>query len=76
MPGVQAAGAFDNGRTTQSIRLKGHGYSLVGLVTSEDQKNALCQHSGNDYTKMPLMTPFYHSGGANNKGEVFTIEID
>ena len=76
MPGVHAAGAIDNGRTTQSIWLKGHGYSLVGLVTSEDQKNALRQHAGNDYTKMPLMTPFYHSGGDNNKGEVFTIEID
>ena len=50
---------------------------LVGLLTSEDEKNSLCQHAGNDYTKMPLMTPFYHSGGgANNKGEVFTIEID
>jgi len=76
MPGVHARGAIDNGRSTQSIWLKGAGYTLVGLVTSEEEKQALRRHAGADFTKMPLMTSIYSSDGDERKGDVFTIEVD
>eukprot|EP00571_Detonula_confervacea_P003471 CAMPEP_0172329068 /NCGR_PEP_ID=MMETSP1058-20130122/60681_1 /TAXON_ID=83371 /ORGANISM="Detonula confervacea, Strain CCMP 353" /LENGTH=434 /DNA_ID=CAMNT_0013046215 /DNA_START=247 /DNA_END=1552 /DNA_ORIENTATION=+ len=76
MPGVHAEGAIDNGRTTQSIWVKGAGYTLVGLVTSDDEKNALCRHAGADWSKMPLMTNVFSAHSDESKGDVFTIEVD
>ena len=75
-PGVHSLGVIENGRTTQSIWMKGSGYGLVGLVTNDAEKNALCHRAGADYTKMPWMTnaPFY--GMSESQGQVFTIEID
>ena len=56
MPGVHAVGAIDNGRTTQTIYLKGAGYGLIGLVTTDAEKNALRRHAGDDWPKLPYMT--------------------
>ena len=57
MPGVHAVGAIeDNGRTTQTIYLKGAGYGLIGLVTTNAEKNALRRHVGDNWLKLPYMT--------------------
>ncbi|KAL7531868.1 hypothetical protein ACHAXR_004281 [Thalassiosira sp. AJA248-18] len=76
MPGVHSLGAIDKGRTTQSIWLKGTGYALVGLVTSEEEKKALRHHGGDDFTQMPLMTSIFSPHEDDREGDVFTIEID
>lgn len=76
MPGVYARGAIDNGRTTQSIWVKGAGYTMVGLVTCDDEKNALRRCVGSDWGKVPMMTNVFHSDNGESKGDVFTIEVD
>lgn len=75
MPGVHAIGAIDNGRTTQSIWLKGSGYGLVGLVTNDEEKYALRHRVGHDFTKVPYMTAT-HMSCTETQGVVYTIEVD
>lgn len=76
MPGVHSLGAIDNGRTTQSVWMKGSGYTLFGLVTCEEEKRALRHHAGADWTKLPFMTPTYNTDGDERAGDIFTIEVD
>ena len=76
MPGVHSEGAITNGRTTQSIWMKGMGYTLVGLVTSEEEKIALRHHAGRDFTKMPMMTSVFSPHSDEREGDVFTLEVD
>ncbi|KAL7544949.1 hypothetical protein ACHAWF_008318 [Thalassiosira exigua] len=77
MPGVHALGTIDKGRTTQSIWVKGAGYTLVGLVTSDEEKDALIHRAGNsDFSKMPFMTMVFSSDRDEQKGDAFTIEVD
>lgn len=76
MPGVHALGDIDKGRVTQSIWLKGMGYALVGLVTSEAEKHAVCHTAGHDFAQLPLMKPIFSRHHDEREGDVFTIEVD
>ena len=76
MPGVHALGVIDSGRTTQSIWMKGSGYTLVGLVTNEAEKNQLCYRAGDDWSKLPWMTVTSTYGNDESQGDILTIEVD
>jgi len=76
MPGVYSSGAISNGRTTQSIWMKGKGYTLVGLVTCDEEKAALRHRAGEDFRQMPLMSCVYSAHRDAREGDVFTIEVD
>jgi len=76
MPGVYSSGAISNGRTTQSIWMKGKGYTLVGLVTCDEEKAALRHRAGKDFRQMPMMTNVYSAHWDAREGDVFTIEVD
>lgn len=77
MPGVHAEGAIDKGRTTQSIWIKGEGYTRVGLVSSEEEKLHVRQKAGDDWQLQPYMHNCYCGRGWDtNKGIVVTIDVD
>ncbi|KAL7546567.1 hypothetical protein ACHAWF_009901, partial [Thalassiosira exigua] len=76
MPGVHAKGTIDRGRTTQSVWIKGAGYTLVGLVTSDEEKKALCHNAGRGLKKLPFMTCIYSTDDDDRKVDAFTIEVD
>lgn len=76
MPGVHSLGHIDGGRTSQSIWMKGAGYTLVGLVTSEEEKDAVRLNAGDDWSRLPFMTCVYSANGDDRAGDVFTIEVD
>jgi len=76
MPGVHTEACITRGKTTQSIWVKGVGYTLVGLVSSEEQKQHVrrsCAKHGWD--KLPYMTTSYY-GSSKDEGYVITIEVD
>lgn len=75
MPGVHSLGAIEGGRTTQSIWIKGAGYTLVGLVTSESEKHHIRHKGGDSWDELSMMeiVPTY---GDEDEGEVCTIEVD
>ena len=76
MPGVHAKGMIENGRTMQSFWVKGTGYRMVGLVASGDETHALCRCVRDDWDKVPMMTNMFSAASGENKGDVFTIEVD
>jgi hypothetical protein len=76
MPGVHTSGVIDKGRTTQSIWMKGCGYTLAGLVSSDEEKQHVRRRAGGNWDKLPYMTPVHHSVSNENEGSVVTIEID
>ena len=55
MPGVYARLAMTTGVYHQQLKLKGNGYTMVGLVMSDQEKDAL-NVAGNDFTALPHMT--------------------
>merc|ERR1719356_419955 len=76
MPGVHSKGFMIEGRTTQSIWMKGIGYTLVGLISSDEEKQALVACAGHDWSKFPFMTIVPMNSGGEDMGEVYTIEVD
>ena len=75
MPGVHTLGVIDKGKTTQSMWIKGCGYTLPGLVSSDEEKQHVRRNAGSDWNKLPYMTPVYYEGN-EDEGAVVTIEID
>lgn len=74
MPGVHSLGAIEGGRTTQSIWIKGVGYTLVGLVTSESEKHHIRHKAYDSWDELSMMKTI--STGNEDEGEVCTIEVD
>jgi hypothetical protein len=74
MPGIHSLGAIERGRITQSIWIKGVGYTLVGLVTSESEKYHL-QHIHGSWKELSMMK-IVRSADKEEKGVVCTIEVD
>jgi hypothetical protein len=52
------------------------GYTLVGLVTSEDQKQHLRKHAGYDWDSLPMMEIVHTRNENANEGDICTIEVD
>jgi hypothetical protein len=75
MPGVHTLGVIDKGKTTQSMWIKGWGYTLAGLVSSDEEKQHVRRRAGGDWNKLPYMTTVYN-GINEDDGVVVTIEID
>jgi hypothetical protein len=75
MPGVHTVGVIDKGKTTQSIWIKGCGYTLVGLVSSDEEKQHVRRRAIHDWSRLPYMTQV-HNEGNEDEGAVVTIEID
>ena len=75
MPGVHSLGAIEQGRTTQSIWIKGGGYTLVGLVTSESEKHHIRHKAGERWDELSMMKCTCTSHN-EDEGEVVTIEVD
>jgi hypothetical protein len=65
MPGVRGQMAMSKGMYSQSIWMKGTGYTQVGLVSSEEEKDALKTCS--NWAKQPRM--------ATSSGEDFACQI-
>lgn len=68
MPGVHATIPFERGVYRQEISLEGSGYTLVGLVASDEEKTTL--RLAEDWGKLPSMT------GAGFEGQIITIDVD
>lgn len=49
MPGVHTVDPIRRGQVIQSIWVKGRGYTLAGLVATEEQKIHLRRHAGSDW---------------------------
>uniref|UniRef100_A0A7S1ZNI0 Uncharacterized protein n=1 Tax=Trieres chinensis TaxID=1514140 RepID=A0A7S1ZNI0_TRICV len=75
MPGVHTESAMWTGRTTQSIWFKGRGYTLAGLVSSDEEKKHVRRHAGIGWDKLRFMRPVCH-GYAETEGAVVTINVD
>ena len=75
MPGVHTLGVIDKGKTTQSMWIKGCGYTLAGLVSSDEEKQHVRRRAGSNWDKLPYMTIVSH-GCNEDEGDVITIEID
>lgn len=76
MPGVHSEGAIDKGRTSQSIWIKGKGYTLVGLVTSDKEKQHVRRKATEGWDELPFMTSVYTGCSSEHEGDVVTIEVD
>ena len=76
MPGAHSLGAIEGGRTTQSIWIKGAGYTLVGLVTSESEKHHIRHKAGERWDELSMMEIINTASGDGDEGEVCTIEVD
>lgn len=72
MPGVCGVSPMESGYYTQSIALRGVGYTLVGLVSSDEEKKELkyC----NNWHKLPFMSPAASCCGI--LGTAVTIQVD
>ena len=75
MPGIHTLGAIERGRTTQSIWIKGVGYTLVGLVSSESEKYHLRHKVHGSWEELSMMKIVAHADKEEN-GVVCTIEVD
>lgn len=75
MPGVHSYGSIDKGKTTQSIWIKGTGYNLVGLVSTEDEKRHVRKGAGDHWDQLPMMSKV-HTDCEQDEGDVCTLEID
>ena len=75
MPGVHSFGAIESGCTTQSIRIKGVGYTLEGLVANDTEKHHIRKDAGSGWDELPMME-IVHSASNECEGEVCTIEVD
>ena len=75
MPGAHTLGVIDKGKTTQSMWIKGCGYTLAGLVSSDEEKYHVRRRAIHDWDKLPYMTIVSH-GCNEDEGDVITIEID
>jgi len=76
MPGVHTEACITKGRTIQSIWIKGSGYTLAGLVSSDDQKQHVRRRAGHDWNRLPYMTPAGYHGSSKDEGYVVTMEVD
>jgi hypothetical protein len=76
MPGVHSLGSINNGKTTQSIWIKGAGYTLVGLVSTEVEKHHIRKGAGDHWDKLPMMEIIHTETCNQDEGEVCTLEID
>ena len=76
MPGVHSLGAIEGGRTTQSVWIKGEGYTLVGLVTSESEKHHIRHKAYDSWDELSMMEIMHTASGNKDEGEVCTIEVD
>ena len=55
--------------------IKGCGYTLAGLVSSDEEKHHVRRKAIYDWDKLPYMTIVSH-GCNEDEGDVITIEID
>lgn len=76
MPGVHSVGKIDKGRTTQSIWIKGAGYTLVGLASTETEKHCIRKEAGEDWDKLPMMEIVQTQNENEDEGDICTLEID
>jgi len=73
MPGIFARDPFEEtGLFSQSILIKGGGYTLIGFVSTDDEKQYLLTQAISDWTKFPLMK----SVGFEDAYKTYTFNVD